>query len=100
MTFPHFYNADPSLAKAIDGVVSLKSEHDWYFDIEPHVGSSVGVQGSGQVSMISDVSKTILSNIERTQTSDFEHRTDTNMFIILESNFERTSNERRTFQPI
>ena len=46
----------------------------------------------------SDVSNTILSNIERTRTSIFEHRTDTNMFINWESNFERTSNEHRTYK--
>ena len=52
MTFPHFYNADPSLTKAIDGVVSLKSKHDWYFDVEPDVGVTLGFQSTGQVSMI------------------------------------------------
>ena len=47
----------------------------------------------------SDGSNTIISNIERTRTSVFEHRTDTNVFIIWESNFKRTSNEHRTFHP-
>ena len=50
MTFPHFYNADPSLAMAIDGIGGIESEHDWYFDIDPNSGIRFGFQGSGQVS--------------------------------------------------
>ena len=46
--------------------------------------------------MYSDVSNTILSNIDRTRTSFFEHRTNSNMFIYHQSNIDRTSNEHRT----
>ena len=42
--------------------------------------------------MYSDWSNTILSNIERTRTSIFEHRTDMNVFISKQSNFEQMSN--------
>ena len=34
-----------------------------------------------EIMIISDVSNTILSNIDRTRTSFFEHRTNSNMFI-------------------
>ena len=37
------------------------------------------------------------SNIDRTRTSFFEHRTNSNMFINHKSNIDRTSNEHQTF---
>ena len=42
--------------------------------------------------MYSDWSNTILSNIERTRASIFKHRTDMNVFISEQSNFEQMSN--------
>ena len=69
-------------------------------DCKPYIWSQFYTYFSQLKCTVSDGSNTILSNIERTRTSFFEHRTDMNVFIIWESNFERTSNEHRTFQHI
>ena len=43
--------------------------------------SQLTKKGKGVMPKISDVSNTILSNIDRTRTSFFEHLTNSNMFI-------------------
>ena len=46
---PHFYNADPSLEQAIDGLKSDIEKHDTYLDIEPLTGITLSAHKRGQV---------------------------------------------------
>ena len=46
---PHFYNADPSLEKAIDGIKGDIEKHDTYLDIEPLTGITLSAHKRGQV---------------------------------------------------
>ena len=46
---PHFYNSDPRLEQAIDGLKSDIDKHDTYLDIEPLSGITLSAHKRGQV---------------------------------------------------
>ena len=49
LSAPHFYNADPSLEKAVIGLKSDIEKHDTYLDIEPMTGITLSAHKRGQV---------------------------------------------------
>ena len=49
LSAPHFYNADPRLEAAVDGLKSDIEKHDTYLDIEPITGITLAAHKRGQV---------------------------------------------------
>ena len=49
LSAPHFYNADTSLEKAINGLKSNIDLHDTYLDVEPTSGITLSAHKRGQV---------------------------------------------------
>ena len=51
MSFPHFLNADPIYVESIDGLSPNASKHQFYLDVEPNTGSSMGSAGRVQINV-------------------------------------------------
>ncbi|KAL3270637.1 hypothetical protein HHI36_021168 [Cryptolaemus montrouzieri] len=49
ISFPHFYNADPSLRKPFEGLYPSKDKHESYFKIQPKLG--VPIEGKIRVQL-------------------------------------------------
>ncbi len=48
-TAPHFFQADPSLAEAIDGLTPDQEKHDTFLDVDPITGVAMTAYKKGQV---------------------------------------------------
>lgn len=51
LSTPHFYNGDPSLRQAVDGLQPSAANHDTFIDIEPMTGSVLAVRRRLQVNV-------------------------------------------------
>lgn len=47
ISHPHFYNADPSLVDAVEGLHPSKEEHALFLDVHPVRGWGVAAPGQG-----------------------------------------------------
>jgi len=52
LSFPHFYQADPSFLEAIDGLRPNKTLHQFYVDIEPTLGFPLAIRPRFQLNAI------------------------------------------------
>ena len=58
MSAPHFYNGDPYLANAVDGLKPIKELHDTVLDIEPTLG--IALNAHKKIQARTDVNKLYL----------------------------------------
>lgn len=49
MSLPHFYLGDPSYLEAVEGLSPNKSQHDFFLDVEPTSGITIGLTARLQV---------------------------------------------------
>lgn len=58
LSYPHFYQSDPSLLAAVEGLNPRQEEHESYFYIQPRSGLPVDIAFRFQINMaLQDVSK-------------------------------------------
>ncbi|XP_063219536.1 scavenger receptor class B member 1 isoform X2 [Bacillus rossius redtenbacheri] len=57
LSFPHFYNADPALLEAVEGLLPSKEQHETYFKIQPKLG--VPLEGKVKVQLNLKVDRAI-----------------------------------------
>ena len=51
MSYPHFLGADPIYAESLEGVEADPSKHEFYLDIEPNTGTSMGSAARLQINV-------------------------------------------------
>ncbi|ODM87074.1 Protein croquemort, partial [Orchesella cincta] len=52
VSFPHFYHADPSYCRAVQGMKPNKSIHEMYLDLEEKTGIPLQVEASMQINLL------------------------------------------------
>merc|ERR1712179_451360 len=52
LSYPHFYQADPSYREAVVGMKPNKTEHEFYIDIEPTFGFPLAIRPRFQLNAI------------------------------------------------
>ena len=52
LSWPHFYQADPSYLAAVTGLSPSKEKHEFFFDIEPQLGIPLAVRPRLQINAI------------------------------------------------
>ena len=62
---PHFYNADPKLSQAIDGLNPNHDDHGTFLNIEPYSGVSFQAHKRIQVTIIYSFAPLFISLIRR-----------------------------------
>jgi len=51
ISWPHFYQADPSLREKVVGLSPQKDKHEFYIDIQPKLGNGLGAAGRVQINV-------------------------------------------------
>jgi len=64
LSYPHFYQADPSFLEAVEGLSPNKEEHQFYVDVLPEFGFPLAIRPRFQLNAIirKDVDIDIMSN--------------------------------------
>ncbi|XP_041971164.1 scavenger receptor class B member 1 [Aricia agestis] len=62
LSYPHFYDADPSLLKDFEGLKPEKEKHESYFKIQPKLGVPLEGQVRVQLNLKVDQAKNIATN--------------------------------------
>jgi len=52
LSFPHFYQADPSYVEAVEGLKPSKSLHQFYMDVEPTLGFPLAIRPRFQLNVV------------------------------------------------
>ena len=52
LSFPHFYQADPSFLEAVGGLSPTKEKHEFYVDISPQFGFPLAIRPRFQLNAI------------------------------------------------
>ena len=52
LSFPHFYQADPSYVEAVVGLKPNKSLHQFYMDVEPTLGFPLAIRPRFQLNVV------------------------------------------------
>lgn len=52
MSYPHFYQADPSYLEAIDGLKPEREKHEFFMTLEPNAGVVMDVGGGFQANYL------------------------------------------------
>ena len=52
LSFPHFYQADPSFLAAVSGLSPNKEKHQFYVDIAPDFGFPLAIRPRFQLNVI------------------------------------------------
>ena len=52
LSYPHFYQADPSFLEAVEGLTPSKEEHQFYVDVLPEFGFPLAIRPRFQLNAI------------------------------------------------
>ena len=51
MSWPHFFQADPKLLEAVDGLKPEQAKHQFFMDIQPKLGVALKAQARSQINI-------------------------------------------------